>query len=116
MVKIGNALRSEIEKVALSGKTLASFSRKRAVQNAVLERANNVLGGGKAVPHTDGIAARWLNIDRNTINEAITRSKKAMDPKEIREYAQYTARQHGIDMRRLTKSMKNPNQRLQYRP
>ena len=44
MVKIGNELRSEIETVALSGKTLASFARKKETQTAVLEQARKTLG------------------------------------------------------------------------
>jgi len=85
MVKISNALRREIEKVALSGKTLASFARKKETQTAVLEQARKTLGGYK-YGATRRDAADRLGDARNKINAALRESRAKMSTKPIRKH------------------------------
>jgi len=86
MVKIGNALRNEIEKVALSGKTLASYARKRETQNVLLDQAQRTLRGFRKAS-TRGESAKDLAYLRKDINEALKQSRAEMSTKPIRRKA-----------------------------
>ena len=107
MVKIGNALRNEIEKVALSGKTLASFARKKETQNVLLEQARKTLRGYKDIATRDESAIR-LGHARRRINSVLEASRGQMSTGPIRELASNTGFANKMYKSNLIQAMKNP--------
>ena len=83
-----SAFNDELEKVALSGKTLASYSRKRAVSaNKLFSKIKS-----KSGDHLTRSERAWLlNIDRKGINKAISKLKVLKSNKPIKEEARRQA-------------------------
>ena len=75
-----------IDKVALSGKTLASYARKRETQNVLLDQARSTLRGYRKAS-TRGESAIDLAYRRKDINEALKQSRAKMSTKPIRSKA-----------------------------
>ena len=107
MIKIGNALRNEIEKVALSGKTLASFARKKAVQQTLLRQAYRVLTGHQSIARTKYMAED-LGKERGAINKALAQSRKQISTEPIRKEAIRQAREKRLFSKFVIGSVKKP--------
>jgi len=96
-----------IEKVALSGKTLASYARKRETQNVVLGQARRALHGYKDLA-TRSESAIDLGAARNKINAALKQSRAKMSTGPIREAASSASVSNKISKADLRQAMKDP--------
>jgi hypothetical protein len=102
------AFEEEIEKIALSGKTLASAARKAAVKDYRMLKARLVIfGKNPKLPYSDlsADAATILNANRNRINNAIRQSRKEMSTIPIRASAKEQLEGLGSQKRTLTEEI-----------
>lgn len=76
----------ELEKIALSGKTLTSFARKAAIKGNRYDMARHTVEGMSGRQNAS-IGSMMLGDSRSMINDAVKSSRKSMSNKPIRNEA-----------------------------